>query len=161
MIFGNKIFVSYFYGINPAQAENPIFPFKFQGPKRRPNDLEKYRHQYFGRWKTWERRKQANEGRKPKRGAHTASVPGRMGPTLLALEAPLPSIFPPPTSSWPKNTYKRSPTAFCGTSSATRQKHENKDLELQIGGGKLRQGAAGVVSIFSIDFSTVSMMKRE
>jgi hypothetical protein len=30
---------------------------------------------------------------------------------------------------------------------------------LQIGGGKLRQGAAGVVSIFSNDFSTVSMMK--
>jgi hypothetical protein len=32
---------------------------------------------------------------------------------------------------------------------------------LQIGGGKLRRGAAGVVSIFSNDFSTVSMMKRE
>ena len=25
MILGNKIIVSYFYGINPAQAENPIF----------------------------------------------------------------------------------------------------------------------------------------
>ena len=24
MILGNKIIVSYFYGINPAQAENPI-----------------------------------------------------------------------------------------------------------------------------------------
>ena len=45
-----------------------FFPFKFQGPRRRPNNLEKYRRQYFGRRKTWERRKQANGGRRAKRG---------------------------------------------------------------------------------------------
>ena len=48
-----------------------------------------------------------------------------------------------------------------GGSAAETQKPRNKDLELQIGGGKLRRGAAGVVSTFSNDFSTVSMMKRE
>ena len=51
--------------------------------------------------------------------------------------------------------------AFHETSAAVSQKHENRDLELQIGGGKLRRGAAGVVSFISIDISTVSTMKRE
>ena len=33
MIFGNIIFISYFYGINPAQAENPIsFLLYFRDP---------------------------------------------------------------------------------------------------------------------------------
>ncbi len=50
---------------------------------------------------------------------------------------------------------------FSGRSAAETQKPRNRDLELQIGGGKLRRGAAGVVSIFSNDFSTVSMMKGE
>ena len=50
---------------------------------------------------------------------------------------------------------------FPYTSAAISQKHENEDLELQIGGGKLRRGAAGVVSTFSNDLSTVSMMKGE
>ena len=50
---------------------------------------------------------------------------------------------------------------FSGRSAAETQKHQNRDLELQIGGGKLRWVVAGVVSIFSNDFSTVSMMKRE
>ena len=46
--FGNIWYVSYFYGINPAQAENPIFYIlMFQGPKRRPNDLEIYEHQFL------------------------------------------------------------------------------------------------------------------
>ena len=44
---------------------------------------------------------------------------------------------------------------------ATREKPEIEGREQQIGGGKLRRGAAGVVSIFSNDFSTVSMMKGE
>lgn len=48
-----------------------FFPFKFQGPKQRVKYLEKYSRQYFGRRKTWERRKQANEGRKPKIGGST------------------------------------------------------------------------------------------
>ena len=50
---------------------------------------------------------------------------------------------------------------FSKTSAAISQKHENEDLELHIGGGKLRRGAAGVVSFISIDISTVSTMKRE
>ena len=40
----------------------------FQGPKRRPKIMEKYRRQYFGRRKTSERRKQANGGQKAERG---------------------------------------------------------------------------------------------
>ena len=99
MIFGNKIFISYFYGINPAQAETPIFPFKFQGPKRRPNQLQIYEHHF---WKEQDfGAKEANK-RSPeaqKRGAHAASVPSRVGPNNLALDAPLSSIFSPPPSS--------------------------------------------------------------
>ena len=35
--FGNISMISYFYGINPAQAENPFFHvFDFQGP----NDVQ-------------------------------------------------------------------------------------------------------------------------
>ena len=51
--------------------------------------------------------------------------------------------------------------AFAKGSTAETQKPRNRDLELQIGGGKLQRGVAGVVSIFSNDFSTVSMMKGE
>ena len=41
--FRNISQFSYFSGINPALAENPIFYiFEFQGPKRRPNDLKIY-----------------------------------------------------------------------------------------------------------------------
>ena len=69
MILGNKIIVSYFYGINPAQAENPIFHIlMFQGPKRRPNDLEIYEHQFLeGRRLGSEGSEQA-EARGPKEG---------------------------------------------------------------------------------------------
>ena len=46
--FGNILLISYFYGINPAQAENPIFYILiFQGPKRCPNDLIIYEHQFL------------------------------------------------------------------------------------------------------------------
>ena len=38
MILGNKSIVSYFYGINPAQAENPI---SFLLCFRDPNDVQK------------------------------------------------------------------------------------------------------------------------
>jgi hypothetical protein len=41
MILGIIHMFPYFSGINPAQAENPIFYIlMFQGPKRRPNDLQ-------------------------------------------------------------------------------------------------------------------------
>ena len=58
-----------FYGINPAQAENPIFHIlMFQGPKRRPNDLEIYEHQFLeGRRLGSEGSEQA-EARGPKEG---------------------------------------------------------------------------------------------
>ena len=46
--FGNILMISYFYGINPAQAENPVFLFlMFQGPKRQRNHLEIYGRQYL------------------------------------------------------------------------------------------------------------------
>ena len=106
-----------------------------------------------------EANKQRPEGQD--RWAHAARYMGRVGPLLLGLGAPLPLIFPPPTPFRPKNAYKNYPPTFSGRSAAETQKHRNRDLELQIGGGKLRRGAAGVVSIFSNDFSTVSMMKRE
>ena len=38
MILGNKSIVSYFYGINPAQAENPI---SYLLCFREPNDVQK------------------------------------------------------------------------------------------------------------------------
>ena len=48
MIFGNISQFSYFSGINPARAENPIFYIlMFQGPKRRPNDLKIYERQFY------------------------------------------------------------------------------------------------------------------
>ena len=41
--FTNISQFSYFSGINPALAENPIFYiFELQGPKGRPNDLKIY-----------------------------------------------------------------------------------------------------------------------
>jgi len=46
--FGNIWYVTYFYGINPEQSENLVFYIlMFQGPKRRPNDLEIYEHQFL------------------------------------------------------------------------------------------------------------------
>ena len=44
---------------------------------------------------------------------------------------------------------------------ATREKQETETRRLQIRGGELRRSPAGEVSFFSIDISTVSMMKRE
>ena len=55
--FRNISQFSYFSGINPAQAKNPIFYiFEFQGPKRRPNDLKIYGDQFL------ERRRRMSEG---------------------------------------------------------------------------------------------------
>ena len=72
MILGIIHKFPYFSRINPAQAENPIFYIlMFQGPKRRQKIMEKYRRQYFGRKKTWERRKQTNGGPRTKRGGPT------------------------------------------------------------------------------------------
>ena len=46
--FENISQFSYFSGINPALAENPIFYiFEFQGPERRPNELKIYRDHFL------------------------------------------------------------------------------------------------------------------
>ena len=48
LIFGDNSQFPYFSGINPALSENPVFYiFTFQGPKRHPNDLEIYEHQFL------------------------------------------------------------------------------------------------------------------
>jgi hypothetical protein len=60
-----------------------------------------------------------------------------------------------------KTTIYRPPRAFAKGSAAETQKPRNRDLELKIGGGKLRRGAAGVVSFPSNNISTDTMMKRE
>ena len=46
----------------------------------------------------------------PKEGGPHGPVLGHMGPLIWALEAPLPSIFVPVASSWPKTDYKNSPS---------------------------------------------------
>ena len=85
----------------------------FQGPKRRPNDLIFagiifWKEQSVG---AKEAKKWKPEGQK--RWAHAARFLGRVGPPILGLEPPMPSIFVPVPSSWPKNDYKNSPpTAF-------------------------------------------------
>ena len=60
-----------------------------------------------------------------------------------------------------KPTIKRVPRTLTEGSAAETPKHRNGDLEFQIGGGKLRWSAAGVISypsnVSSIDIS----MKRE
>ena len=107
--------------------------------------------------------KEANERRpEAQKGvAHAARFLGRVGPTFWSLVAPLPLIFSPTTPPWPKADYKNSPRGRSEEGRRRNTKHRNRDLELQIGGGKLRRSAAGEVSFFSNDFSTVSMMKRE
>ena len=107
--------------------------------------------------------KEANK-RRPEgqdRWAHAAKFLGRVGPTILGLEPPMSSIFFPEPRLDLKTTIKIVPQRFPEGSAAETHKHRNRDLELQIGGGKLRRGAAGVVFISPNDISTVSMMKRE
>ena len=57
---------------------------------------------YFNVWKEEDLWAKEASKRRPEgqtRGAHAATVPGRVGPTRLGLVAPLPSISSPPTSS--------------------------------------------------------------
>ena len=151
-----------FYGINPAQAENPFFflwlfqdlndvimSYKFRG-------VIILEGQYYGVKEVNERRREDQ-----KRGSHAATVPGRVGPLNLALMAPFASILCPEASSWPKNAYIKGPPTFFEGRAATWKKQETETRRLQIGGGKLRRSPAGEVSFFSINISTVSMMKRE
>ena len=92
--------ISPFYGINPAQAENPnFFPYLFQDL----NDViisYKFRRviilegEDLGTKEVNERRPEDQKG-----GSHAATVPGRMGPPQLALVALFASILRPEASS--------------------------------------------------------------
>ena len=65
--FGDISQFPYFSGINPAQAENPIFYIlMFQGPKRRPNDLEIYEHQFLEGTKRGSEGSEQTEARGPR-----------------------------------------------------------------------------------------------
>ena len=92
--------ISPFYGINPAEAENPyFFPYLFQGL----NDvIMSCKFTWIiilegGRLGAMEASKRRPEGRK--RVPHAARYRGRMGPPLSALLAPFASILRPETSS--------------------------------------------------------------
>ena len=88
------------FGINPALAENPIFYIlMFQGPKRRPNELKIYGDHFLEETKRWEKGWKKVEARRPKGGAHAATVLGHGGPPILALVAPFASILRPKASS--------------------------------------------------------------
>ena len=92
--------ISHFYGINPAQAENPyFFPYLFQDL----NDVimsYKFRGviilegEDLGAKEVNERRPEDQD-----RGSHVATVPGRVGPPISALVAPFASILRPEASS--------------------------------------------------------------
>ena len=144
------------------RQKTPFSYFNVSGTQTSTKSPGNLRASIFGRKKTCGRRKRANGGSRAKRGGPTR--PG----TVAAWD-------PPIWASWLrclrsflhrhrldlKTPIEKGPPTFSGRSAAQTQKHRNGDQELQIGGGKLRRGAAGVVSIFSNDFSTVSMMKRE
>ena len=51
----------------------------FQGPKRRPNDLETYEHQFFEGTKRGSEGSRQAEARGPKEGGPRGQVPGSRG----------------------------------------------------------------------------------
>ena len=74
---------------------------------------EKLRGSIF--WKEEDLRAKEASKRRPegrKKVAHAATIAGRVGPILLGLGAPQPSILSQPPSSWPKNAYKKVPWRF-------------------------------------------------
>ena len=84
--FGNISLFPYFSGINPAQAENPIFYIlMFQGPKRRPNDLIIYGDQFL-------------EG--TKRGSEGSEQTETRGPSWVGPRGQIP---------WPRGTHQLGP----------------------------------------------------
>ena len=60
----------------------------FQGPKRRPNDLKIYEHHFLEGTRPGSERSKQGRPEGPDEWAHTAQVPGHVGPPLLALGAP-------------------------------------------------------------------------
>ena len=121
--------ISPFYGINPAQAENPyFFLYLFQDL----NDVimsYKFRGviilegEDLGAKEVNERRLEDQN-----RGSHVATVSGCVGPPISALVAPFASILLPEASSWPKNDYKNSPPTF---SRRRRWRNTKPEIEIQ------------------------------
>lgn len=117
----------YFSGINPAQAENPIFLFWCF---RDPNDVQMtWKFTSISFWKEQNvGAKEANK-RRPEgqdRWAHTDRFLGRVGPLIWALEAPLLSIFFQKLRLDLKPTIKIVPEAL---QKGAPQKHRNHETE--------------------------------
>ena len=82
MILGDNSQFPHLFGINPALAENPIFYIlMFQGPKRRPNDLEIYEHQFFEGRRLGSEGSEQVEARGPKEGGPRGQGIWPCGPT--------------------------------------------------------------------------------
>ena len=135
------------------RQKTPFSYFNVSGTQTSTKSPGNLRASIFGR-KTCGRRKRTSGGPRPKRGWPTR--PGTVA-----------AWGPPVWPSWLrcrrsfihrlrfdlKTSIKKAPRRSL---EGAPHKHRNTETELQIGGGKLRRGVAGVVSIFSIDFSTVS-----
>ena len=68
------------FGINPTLAENPIFYIlMFQGPKRRPNDLEIYEHQFLEGTKCRSEGSEKVKARRPKEVGPCGQIPWPRG----------------------------------------------------------------------------------
>lgn len=84
--FGNISLFPYFSGINPAQAENPIFYIlMFQVTKRRPNNLIIYEHQYLEGTKRVSEGSEQTEARGPEEGGPRGQIPWPRGTHHLGL----------------------------------------------------------------------------
>ena len=160
--FRNISQFSYFSGINPALQKTLFSIFlSFRGP----NDVQMtYKFKGIIFWN--EEGVGAKETKKwrPEGPGHRPTWPD----SLAVWDPPFwPSWLRCCQSFFPKlprdvkPTIKIAPRHFPEERVAETQKPQNRDLELQIGGVKLRRGAAGVVSISPNNISTVSMMKRE
>ena len=147
--------ISPFYGINPAQEENPyFFLYLFQDL----NDVImscKFTGIFF--WKdehlgAKEASKRRPEGQK--RVPHAAPVPGRVGPPLFVLVAPFTPILLPEASSWPKNFYIKSPPRSFVSRRGETENQKQRDRRMppeKIGGGKRRRNPPPSI-VFIINF---------
>ena len=144
---------SLIYGINPTPSRNPrFFPFKFQVPKRRPNHLSFYGDKFYGRKKTWSRRKQANGGRTPKRG-------WPMRPLYLATWGPLfwPSWLRCHRSFSPKLPRDLKPTIYMTLGhSRTRAPPKHKTPKRRSGAADWRENSGGALPAWSPSSPTTS-----
>ena len=162
MIFGNIHLFPIFMELTLHRQKTPFSYFNVSGTQTSTKSPGNLRASIFGRKKDYGKRKQAN-------GDPRAKLSGPTRPYSLAAWDPstwaselrcrwsflhrLHFDLKPPIKIVPRRSLEGAP-----------QKHRNTETETwscRLEGEKLRRGAAGVVSIFSNDFSTVSMMKRE